>query len=51
MADNFPNEVDEIRRNFRLILKNLKARSQQKTAFFNVEKLLLMASFTVVLKT
>ena len=39
VADDFPREVDEIRKDLQPVLK--KARSEQKTAFFNVEKLLI----------
>ena len=39
VADDFPREVDEIRKDLQPVLR--KARSEQKTAFFNVEKLLI----------
>ena len=39
VADDFPPEVDEIRKDLQPVLK--KARSEQKTAFFNVEKLII----------
>ena len=39
VADDCPREVDEIRKDPQPVLK--KARSEQKTAFFNVEKLLI----------
>jgi len=38
-ADNFSTEVDEIRKDFQPTLRN--ARSEQKTASFNMEKLLI----------
>ena len=38
-ADDFPPEVDEIRKDLQPVLKN--ARSEQKTAFFKVEKLII----------
>ena len=55
VADDFPREVGEIRKDLQPVLK--KARSEQKTAFFNVEKLLINgvvrkpngSQFTVVL--
>ena len=55
VADDFPREVGEIRKDLQPVLK--KARSEQKTAFFNVEKLLINGvvrkpngfQFTVVL--
>lgn len=39
VADDFPREVDEIRKDLQPVLR--KARREQKTAFFNVEKLLI----------
>jgi len=39
VADDFPREVDEIRKDLQPVLR--KARSEQKAAFFNVEKLLI----------
>ena len=39
VADDFPPEVEEIRKELQPVLK--RARSDQKTAFFNVEKLLI----------
>lgn len=39
MADDFPREVDETRKDLQPVLK--KAQSEQKSAFFNVEKLLI----------
>ena len=39
VADDFPKEVDEIRRELYPVLK--KAKSDHKTAFFNVEKLII----------
>ena len=39
VADAFPKEVDEIRKDLQPVLR--KTRSEQKTAFFNMEKLLI----------
>ena len=39
VADDFPPEVEEIRKELQPVLK--RVRSDQKTAFFNVEKLLI----------
>jgi len=39
VADDYPKEVDEIRRELYPALK--KAKRDDKTAFFNVEKLII----------
>ena len=39
VADDFPGEVDEIRKDLQPVLR--KARNEQKTAFLNVEKLFI----------
>ena len=39
VADDFPQEVKEFRKELQPVLK--RARSDQKAAFFNVEKLLI----------
>ena len=39
VADDYPPEVEEIRKELQPVLK--RARSDQKTAFFNVAKLLI----------
>lgn len=39
VADDFPKEVDEIRKELHLVLKMTKRN--HKTAFFNVEKLII----------
>ena len=39
VADDFPKEVDEIRKKLHPVLK--KAKEQRKMAFFNVEKLII----------
>ena len=39
VADDFPKEVDEIRKDLQPVLK--KARQEKKLAFFNVEKLII----------
>jgi len=39
VADDFPKEVDEIRKKLYPVLKN--AKKERKVAFFNVEKLII----------